>query len=103
MGFIAHEFFDALPVHQFQYQGGIWSERVIRLSEKGEFVLGLSDGETPNVQKILRPQEIFTAAMQSQLQSGDQIEISPDSMRTIQDLAQLCAASKGFALLVDYG
>ena len=39
--FIANEFFDALPVRQFQWRDGSWSERMVGLTDDGALGFGL--------------------------------------------------------------
>jgi NADH dehydrogenase [ubiquinone] 1 alpha subcomplex assembly factor 7 len=38
---IANEFFDALPIRQFQWSDGRWSERMIGLADNGALTVGL--------------------------------------------------------------
>jgi SAM-dependent MidA family methyltransferase len=53
---IAHELYDALPIHQFKYLGGTeWCEKVVKLGK--DETLEYADG-TPNdenVRKVLNP------------------------------------------------
>jgi SAM-dependent MidA family methyltransferase len=42
---VANEFFDALPIRQYQKAGGIWRERVVGLDGEDRLVFGLGPGQ----------------------------------------------------------
>lgn len=87
--FIANEFFDALPVHQFQWSGGKWSERVVGLTAEGGLAFGLRpvDQRPPGVA----------------LPDGAVIETSPAAKAAMTTIATRLKRSGGAALVVDYG
>ena len=83
---IANEFFDALPIHQFQRGPNGWSERLIGL--QGDLlVFGLG----PPL-RISAPGE-----------QGEIIESCPSALPIITEIASRIAEFGGAALIVDYG
>ena len=94
---VANEFFDALPVRQFQYTPDGWRERMVGLDEDGEgFRIGLAPGGT--AAETLIPDEIRSAA-----RPGDIAEICPAGLAVMDAVARRIAAHGGAALIVDYG
>ena len=86
---IANEFFDALPVHQFQWTDGNWSERVVGLTDEGALAFGL------------RPVDQRAAALA--LPEGAIVETSPAAKATMTALAARLKQQGGAALIIDYG
>jgi NADH dehydrogenase [ubiquinone] 1 alpha subcomplex assembly factor 7 len=86
---IANEFFDALPVHQFEWADGRWSERVIGLTADGALGFGL------------RPVE--QRAMTIALPDRAVVETSPAARAVMTSLATRLKQQGGAALIVDYG
>ncbi len=87
--FVANEFFDAMPVRQFQWQDGAWAERVIGLGEDGALSFGLS----PISQ---RPAEVT-------LPDGAVVEASPTGKAVMTLIGERIARDGGAALIIDYG
>ncbi|MEP3296922.1 MAG: SAM-dependent methyltransferase [Pseudoruegeria sp.] len=89
---LANEFFDALPIRQFERTQNGWSER--RIGIKGD---QLSFGRTP-------PQHV--AALSHRLEDtkpGDLVELCPAAGQISATLATRIAKDGGAALLFDYG
>ncbi|KAA9008205.1 class I SAM-dependent methyltransferase [Histidinibacterium aquaticum] len=89
---VANEFFDALPIRQFQRQGGGWAERVVG-AEGDRLALGL----TP-------PAPL--AGMEERLEDtaeGDVVELCPSLPAITGEIGRRVAAHGGAALIVDYG
>ena len=86
---IANEFFDAMPVRQFQRRGGQWAERVVGLDGNGAFVLGLAPVEHQPSGPDLPDDTI--------------VEASPAGGATMAMLAARFASAGGAVLVVDYG
>ncbi|HAX90754.1 MAG TPA: methyltransferase [Rhodospirillaceae bacterium] len=84
--FIANEFFDVLPVHQYVKLADGWRERMVGLSDdKFVFVTG-------------------EAAVPLPLPDGAAFyEISPMAIAMVSDIAAHIAAYGGAALFIDYG
>ncbi|XP_020293289.1 protein arginine methyltransferase NDUFAF7 homolog, mitochondrial isoform X2 [Pseudomyrmex gracilis] len=93
--FIAHEFFDALPIHKFQKTDKGWSEVLIDIiqgSKEEKFQYVLSQIPTPACKTYLSPSE-----------ERDHVEISPECLVTIDYMSQFLWECGGFALVIDYG
>ncbi|TNV80554.1 hypothetical protein FGO68_gene2308 [Halteria grandinella] len=98
---LAHELYDALPVHQFEYTTERqWQERMVH-SEGNTLVLKASEKGKENVDKVLKPEKLF--AGQSEIKVGDTIEICPSAVSLTQEIMSLIEVSRGAALIVDYG
>ncbi|MCT8161998.1 class I SAM-dependent methyltransferase [Pseudoruegeria sp. SHC-113] len=90
---IANEFFDALPLRQFERAAEGWSERLVGLSEDGTLSFGLS-----------RPAPI--AVLDGRLEDtrpGDLVEVSSAGRAIAGEIAERIARAGGAALIVDYG
>ncbi|KPQ07771.1 MAG: hypothetical protein HLUCCA12_05045 [Rhodobacteraceae bacterium HLUCCA12] len=89
---VANEFFDALPVRQFQRSGDAWRERVIGLRD-GRLTLGLTD-PAPRVELAHRLADT---------RDSDIVEICPDAPRIMAAIEARITRHGGAALIVDYG
>jgi NADH dehydrogenase [ubiquinone] 1 alpha subcomplex assembly factor 7 len=92
---IANEFFDALPIHQFERTPDGWRERLVAL-DGVRFVLALSRHPTPA--ELLIPESMRLAAP-----AGGVAEVSPAAVSTMRAVAERVARDSGAALLIDYG
>ncbi|PRW58511.1 NADH dehydrogenase [ubiquinone] complex assembly factor 7 [Chlorella sorokiniana] len=102
--YIAHEFFDALPVHQFQRTERGWCERLIDVASPDSPLhlrMVLSPGATPAA-RVLLPRRLrqLDLADQQRLQA---LEVCPQGMALAESLAQRVAQHGGAALIIDYG
>ncbi len=89
---VANEFFDALPIRQFQRDGDAWRERVIGLN--GDHLsFGLSDPTTPSA---------LTDRL-SDTKDGDIVELGALSEAITAQIAIRLMTLGGIALIVDYG
>jgi NADH dehydrogenase [ubiquinone] 1 alpha subcomplex assembly factor 7 len=86
---IANEFFDALPIRQFQWLDKRWNERMVGLSKNGGLAFGLMPVEQ-------RPAGV-------PLPDGAIIEASPAAKAAMASLAARLKRHGGAALIVDYG
>lgn len=112
---ILQEFLDALPVHQFQKTEEGWRERMIDVVSAQESNQTPSvNGETqqiPRLRQVLAPQvtpavELLLSPNQEQYDHfpvGTVVEICPDALVLLQDIAIVLEESQGAALIVDYG
>ncbi len=90
---VANEFFDALPIRQFQREGDGWRERVVGLNDKAALTLGLT-----------APAPI--AALQHRLEDtsdGNIVELCTALPAIVGDIASRIADHGGAALIIDYG
>jgi len=89
---LANEFFDALPIRQFQRTEGGWAERQVGLQ---------GDALVPG----LAPPTRF-AALESRLadtKPGDVVETCPAAAPILAEIARRIASHGGVALIIDYG
>lgn len=92
--FLAHEFFDALPIHKFQRTEKGWREVLVDI-----------DPESPNkLRFVLSPSPTLASATLVQLdESRRHVEVCPEGGVIIQNLANRIAVDGGAALIGDYG
>lgn len=90
---VANEFFDALPIRQFERRSGGWSERLLGLSEEGQLQFGLG---------APAPEDMLDHRLED-TREGDLVEHAPAASAVIAEISQRIAAHGGAAVLVDYG
>ncbi len=98
---IANEFFDVLPVQQFERTGKGWVERLVHfdaVSHEFRFTLatGAADAEAP------LPAHLFDAPSRT-VPVGAIGEVSPGGRALAREIGGRLAGSGGVALIVDYG
>jgi NADH dehydrogenase [ubiquinone] 1 alpha subcomplex assembly factor 7 len=91
---IANEFFDALPIRQFQRAEGAWRERLVDLDDEGNLHFVLSP---PTPAEVLIPRELRDAP------DGAVVEVSPTAISLVHAVAARIARDRGAALIIDYG
>ncbi|KAG6461459.1 hypothetical protein O3G_MSEX012652 [Manduca sexta] len=93
--YIAHEFFDVLPIHKFEKTDKGWRELLIDLDKNNKLYYRISGEETQSVKMLVRPP----------LDSGDrtELEISARGLGVARQLAQRVDEFGGLALIADYG
>lgn len=89
---VANEFFDALPVRQFQRTGDVWRERQVGVGD-GRLVMGLGGPAAP-------PE---LAGRLADTPDGGIVETRPAAAAVMQAIESRIAAHGGAALIVDYG
>ncbi len=92
---VANEFFDALPVRQFERTKAGWRERMVGLDGE-RFCVALAPGESAAAALI--PEAVRKAARQ-----GDVAEIRPAVLAVVRTIGERIARFGGAALIVDYG
>lgn len=86
--FIGNEFFDALPVRQFQRVADGWKERRVAIGPQGTLVFTLAPSpEAPSYE----------------MDEGVIIETSPEAVEFAAQIARPIVKNRGAALLIDYG
>ncbi|SIQ32450.1 SAM-dependent methyltransferase, MidA family [Paracoccus thiocyanatus] len=85
---VANEFFDALPIRQFQRDAQGWAERVVALDGRGGLEMGL----------VPAPRAALPAAPQGVIR-----ETCPDARPVVAQVAGRIAAHGGCAIVIDYG
>ncbi|NXO94515.1 NDUF7 methyltransferase, partial [Certhia brachydactyla] len=92
--YLAHEFFDALPIHKFQRTEKGWREVLVDIDpevpDKLRFVL--SPSRTPATQNFIQAEE-----------TRDHVEVCPEAGVIVQRLASRIEKDGGAALVADYG
>ena len=95
---IANEFFDALPIKQYQFQNSRWHERLIGLKDN-RLAWGLSPSPLPP--------EVAENEIAKHLKAPPEehaiFQTSPLSMTSISRLARLLEKHSGSMLIIDYG
>lgn len=92
---VANEFFDCLPIHQFERVKTGWRERMIGLDETGKR-LAFTLGKTP-------PPPEYNLPDITESEIGDIFEISPPSHDFAADICSTLNDQGGHALIIDYG
>lgn len=90
---VANEFFDALPIRQFERRGAAWAERQVGLGADGALVPGLSPAAP-------------LAALAHRLgdtREGDIVETCPAAPPIAAAIAGRIARCGGVVLVIDYG
>ncbi|GBG85840.1 hypothetical protein CBR_g40650 [Chara braunii] len=101
---IAHEFFDALPVHQFQMTDRGWCEKLVDVAQQPrdqEFRCVLSPHPTPAVSLYLKRRLMLMSP--EERRHHKQMEVCPAGMKLAVDLAKRVGEDGGAALIIDYG
>lgn len=88
--FVANEFFDALPIHQYEKCADGWYERRLATDAAGHLAFARAA-----VPAVMRGPE--------GAKEGDILERSPLAARIMGDIARRIATQGGAALVVDYG
>ncbi|VDM48036.1 unnamed protein product [Toxocara canis] len=95
--FIANEFLDALPVHQFKRdENGNWHEVYVALDDNDNLCFMLSRMETLFTVGLM-PHSIRNEV------SRTEWEVSPDSGAYINEITERITQFGGFGLMIDYG
>ncbi|XP_050302688.1 protein arginine methyltransferase NDUFAF7, mitochondrial [Anthonomus grandis grandis] len=95
---LAHEFFDAMPIHKFHKTYAGYKEVLIDLeqtqSSKDDyhFRYVLARNDTPMLKVLLKSTE-----------TRQHVEISPDSMLIYEEICNRIVSNGGIALICDYG
>ncbi|GMH20978.1 hypothetical protein Nepgr_022820 [Nepenthes gracilis] len=97
---IAHEFYDALPIHQFQRTSRGWCEKMIDVADDSLFRFVLSPNPTPANIFLTRR---FNWAAEDDLAKLGQIEVCPRAMELTESIAKRISSDGGGALIIDYG
>lgn len=91
---VANEFFDALPVHQFERTAEGWAERMVG-ERDGKLVPGLGP---PGPAFAL-----LDEGRKEKARTGDVMEVCPTAISLAGEIAGRIEACGGAALIIDYG
>jgi NADH dehydrogenase [ubiquinone] 1 alpha subcomplex assembly factor 7 len=91
---VTNELFDALPIHQFEFHGGRWHERVVAMNPNDDhFAFALRP-----------PGAVFGAATPPPVpHEGSIVEVCPAGISLAGAIGRRVARDGGAALIVDYG
>ncbi|XP_070843544.1 protein arginine methyltransferase NDUFAF7, mitochondrial isoform X1 [Chaetodon trifascialis] len=92
--FLAHEFFDALPIHKFQRTQKGWREVMVDIDPE----------KADQLRFVVAPSP--TLASSTLIQAGERrshVEVCPEGGVIVQQLARRIAEDGGAALIADYG
>ncbi|KAI9269814.1 S-adenosyl-L-methionine-dependent methyltransferase [Sporodiniella umbellata] len=98
---MAHEFFDALPIHTLEKEESEWKEMLVDMddSDESEHNFRLVKSALPTaVTKAYMEDERFKT-----YSKGERVEISPDSWGLIEKIAKYLEKNGGAGLAIDYG
>ena len=91
---IANEFFDALPILQFERRASLWHERLVGLADEGQLCFVLSPPQSTNP---MVPDSHKNAP------NGTIVEVCPAAWNIVARLADAVGQHGGGALIIDYG
>lgn len=109
---VLQEFIDALPVHVFQKSQEGWRERLVDVVSREDNPPNPDDTPlVPRLRQVLAPDvtpalELLLPAESPQYQNspvGTVVEICPEAIFLIKDMATVLDESGGVALMIDYG
>ncbi|SHI64907.1 SAM-dependent methyltransferase, MidA family [Shimia gijangensis] len=92
MYLVANEFFDALPIRQFQREGDGWCERLVSQQDRS-----LHAGLGGNA-----PVPVLSHRLED-TEDGDVVEICPAAAPIASTIGQRIEQNGGVALIIDYG
>ncbi|OHC74498.1 MAG: methyltransferase [Rhodospirillales bacterium RIFCSPLOWO2_12_FULL_58_28] len=102
---IANEFFDALPVHQFQRSDNTWRQRLVDIDRQGNFrfILSAPIRKGPVTLPGLPPGlPVFPNGLPD-APEGAVIEVCPSGIAVAHAVAERVTGHGGAALVIDYG
>ncbi len=91
---IANEFFDALPIHQYERRSNGWCERLVALNQQGEFYFDFADSLDAG-SKI--PNHLQSSPV------GSIFEIRPAADTLLAEFGERLKRHPGAGLIIDYG
>ncbi len=91
---IANEFFDALPIRQYERRDGAWVERMVGLDDDGGLAFGLGAGRLAATDT---PVAVDGAG------NGAVLEMAPAATAIVSRIAARLRDRGGAALIIDYG
>jgi NADH dehydrogenase [ubiquinone] 1 alpha subcomplex assembly factor 7 len=113
---VAQEFLDALPVHAFEQTSEGWRERLVDVvdrehnppAQQGQPLVPrlrqvVAPDTTPAVDLLLKDYLSSGNNSDKDIPVGTVVEICPEAMFLVQDIARVLEESNGVALLIDYG
>ncbi|KAI5071115.1 hypothetical protein GOP47_0013366 [Adiantum capillus-veneris] len=100
---IGHEFFDALPIHQFQKSSRGWREKLVDVDESSELGLRFVLSPGPTAASTLYLAKRFKWAPLEEKESLNHAEVCPQALKVTHEIAKRVGQDGGGALIIDYG
>ncbi len=103
---IANEFFDCLPIQQYQKTKTGWHERMIGLDHNNNLTFELAPAPSKPAHPLGYDQPVSTCNTPNDPQPAkddDILEISPSAKKITKVIAQFLSKNNGRALFIDYG
>lgn len=99
--YLAHEYFDALPVHKFQLDNDQWREVLIDIDRTKEnaFRYVIAKAPTPML-NLFMSREWHAQALENK---RTHLEYSVETEKTIETMAETIESHGGFGMIMDYG
>lgn len=99
--YLAHEFFDALPIHKFQMDDDKWREVLIDIDRDkvNAFRYVISKAPTPML-NVFMNREWHTQALTNK---RTHFEYSVETEKIVETMADTIESHGGFGLIMDYG
>ncbi|KAI9295956.1 DUF185-domain-containing protein [Neoconidiobolus thromboides FSU 785] len=97
---MAHEFFDALPIHKFKKLNSEWREIMVDINEENT--------DPYHFKTIINPKKTLPLTYLNHItgisdESGDDLEYSPQVNSIINQMKDIFKNNKGYAQIWDYG
>lgn len=102
--FIAHEFFDALPVHHFEYRPQVgWAETLVNVDEDEEspYHFRITRGNSATISGSILDKHFRKMGIEPNV--GQQFSFSAMGNEICNDMARWCVKYGGAGFIVDYG
>lgn len=91
--FVANEFFDALPISQYEYLDNAWYERMV----------GVKDGKITPTLSLKPVQPELPKLLENRAADGAIFEASPANVFYLHKIIEILKTRSGMALVIDYG
>ncbi|CAO0793408.1 unnamed protein product [Mucor circinelloides] len=98
---MAHEFFDALPIHSFEKTGDEWRELMVDMDDTEESEHNFRIVKSPN-QAAMTPTLLSDKKFET-FKDGDRVDVSPDCWSVMDKMARYLSKNGGTGLAIDYG
>ncbi|KAI7895932.1 S-adenosyl-L-methionine-dependent methyltransferase [Mucor mucedo] len=99
---MAHEFFDALPIHSFEKTGSEWREMMVDMDDTEESEHNFRIVKSPNPTAMTKSY-LSDKKFEVDFKDGDRVDISPDCWGVMEKIAQYLDRNGGSGLAIDYG
>uniref|UniRef100_A0A0D6R0S9 Protein arginine methyltransferase NDUFAF7 n=1 Tax=Araucaria cunninghamii TaxID=56994 RepID=A0A0D6R0S9_ARACU len=99
---IAHEFYDALPIHQFQKTPRGWTEKLIDIAEDSDGFRFVLSPEPTAATKLYLAKRIKRLSL-DEISKLEHVEVCPQAIELTKNIGKRVELDGGGALIIDYG